>query len=194
MIDTWIAAVMVGEKIVVIGCIVTAPDASVTMRTLSMDRIPQTLGDNVPGECKVFHPIEGSALVGAPTDRAVVYNNVAVLVISVIHYLHRVILCLGFVAHSAADEADNYIARGNPESIILKANSVSGSSLARNRTIGLIDLKLTLQSDDPGDIEDNYPGIILGTCPAVAYIPPPSAPGKALGEPSSSTDGIMKSP
>ena len=67
MVDTGIAAVVVGKKVMVEGCVATAPDASVAVLILGMlAGKPQGLGHSAPLEGEIPVRIERGDLIYRP--------------------------------------------------------------------------------------------------------------------------------
>ncbi len=155
VVQAWIAAVVVGQEVVMVSGIRATPDATVPVIALSVHGGAKALGDNIPGEGKVFHAIERGAFVGTPANGAVVDNNFLERIAVFVHYLHGVVLGLLLVPHPAADETDNDVAGMNPERVILQADTVAGGGLTGNGEISLLDLQLFLKRDGSGHVKNN---------------------------------------
>ena len=158
MVDTGVAAVVVGKEVVVVCGVVSAPDAAVAVISLAMDRYAETLGNDVPGEGEVLHSVEGGTFVGAPGDGAVVDNNAGVAVVGMVHDLDGIVLGLLLIPHAAADETHDDVACTDAEGVVLEADAVSGSALACNGEVSLGDVELLLKGDGAGYVEDDGKG------------------------------------
>ena len=152
MVDARVAAIVMGQEIVVIRRVFSSPDAAVTVGSLLVDGLAQAFRNDIPLEAEVLHPIEGRALIRAPAHRAVVNHYIGVGAVPV-EYLHGIVFRLGLVAHAAADEADYHVARRNLEGIVLQADSIPRSRLSGDGHVSLGDGELAAELDDTGHIE-----------------------------------------
>ena len=144
-----VARVVMQNQIVVERCALATPDTAVAVRALVVHRVAQALAQDAPLHREVLVVVERRTLVGAPRHRAVVQNDV-LLVASP----DGVVLGRFLVAHSEADEADDDVVGADIGRIVLEADAVAGSRLARNGHIAILDAELRLQFDSARHVED----------------------------------------
>ena len=173
MVDTGVAAVVVGQDVVVEGGVLAAPEAAIAVISLRVKfAVLHGLGDQAPLEGEILVAIEGSRLVHAPTHGAVVQDHViqvtapdAVLAVGLAG-------CdVGFrprrlVAQAETDEPDDDVGSLQVHRIVLQADAVARSRLARDGEVALGNLEVGLELDDAGDVEDDGAGPALVHGPA----------------------------
>ena len=162
MVETRVAAVVVGQDIVVVSRVGSAPDTSVAVLPLAVDGVAEPFRQDAPLEREIGHAVEAPAFVGRPAQRAMVYDDVLDVVAARVQ-VHRVVLRLAFISHPAVYETYDDVGRVYPESIVLEAYSLAGSGLSRDGdvTVSALDLQGGLELDDPGYVE-NYGPRTLG--------------------------------
>ena len=155
VVDAGVAAVVMRQEVVVVGGVVAAPDAAITVGALVVDGVAEAFRNDVPLEGEILHPVEGSALVGAPAHGAMVDDDLLVFVVVVAHHLHGVVFRLFLIAHPAADETDDHVAGADAEGVVLQADTVTGGALAGDGQVSPRDVQLLLQGDGAGHVEDD---------------------------------------
>ena len=154
VVDAGIATVVVGEQVVVVGGVLSAPDAAVAVGAFLVDRHAQALRYDVPLEAEVGHTVEGRTFIGTPADGTVVDDDVLVGSVGVGHYLDGVVFRFFLVSHTAADEAHDDVARRDAECVVFQADTVSRGCLAGNGEVAFGDVELLAEFDDAGHVED----------------------------------------
>ena len=82
-------------------------------------------------------------------------DDVALLVARLEIGVHSIIFRLCLVPHSATDKADDDVACRDIESVVLQADTVTGSRLSLNGNVRIVNLQHGLQLNDSRYVEDH---------------------------------------
>ena len=111
-----------------------APVAAVSVCAFLVSAVAQALADDAPLYGDVLASVDGTALVDAPRDGAVVDDDVVMVAGS-----QSVALVVGHlaVAQSEAHEADDDVVCRDDEGIVGHADAVAGRRLSQERLVAL---------------------------------------------------------
>ena len=154
---------VVGQQIVMERGGLSSPDAAVAVCTFFVYGVGQTFADDAPLQGQVTVVVERATLVGAPAQRTVVDDDVAVRLIGI----HGVVAFLHDVgSHTRADKADDDVVGLYIERIVLQADAVARCGLSGDGQIAVAHLERLLQFDDAADGKDDGAGSLLVDGPA----------------------------
>ena len=137
-------------EVVVEACELTAPDASVTMCSLRVPRIGETLGNGTPLHGEIVVVVERSHLVDAPAEGTVVEDDAGLVALpgSI-----RTVIDVLFLSAAYAEETDDVVA-ARLNGVISEGDARRWSSLSENGDV-VTYLEIRLQGDDASHIEDD---------------------------------------
>ena len=149
--QTGCTALVVGDEVVVIGGTAAAPVATVAVSTFRVSGILQALRNDTPLHGEVLTAINRQALIDAPTDRAVVDDDIVV-----IHRSQAVALVFIYMAIAQAEThiTDDDIVAVDGDGIVGHADTVTRSRLSKDGFVGF-DAERLGQEDGSGHIEDD---------------------------------------
>ena len=146
---------MVRQEIMMERSVRTPPYTSVSMVSLYVYGLAETLGDKTILECKIGIAIAADALIGAPRERAVVNDDV----FSVVDR-ERITLHFVLVSHTKTEEPHDDVARFDDHRVSGDTDTITGCCLSCDSEITARYIQLRGQVDGSRDIEDNCPGSI----------------------------------
>ena len=144
VVEARVAAIVVGEEVVMEGGIGTTPNAAVAVIALRVGRALEGLGDDAPLHGEVGVAIEGSALVNAPTHGAMVDHDIVVALT-----LESVVSVGGYpIAQTEAEELDNDILQATEhERIVRQGDAITGSGLSGDGKVAVGRFEYSLEMD-----------------------------------------------
>ena len=128
----------------------TAPDASVTMCSLRVTRIGETLGNGTPLHGEIIVVVERSHLIDAPAEGTVVEDDAGLVALpgSI-----RTVIDVLFLSAAYAEETDDVVA-ARLNGIISEGDARRWSRLSEDGDV-VSKLEVRLQGDDASHIEDD---------------------------------------
>ena len=173
MVDAGVAAVVMGQDVMMERGVLAAPETAITVVPLRMQlAVLHGFRNQAPLEGEVLVSVERGGLVDAPAHGAVVQDHVVqVAAPDAVFAIGLAGLDLrrgprGFVAQAETDETDDDIGSLQVHRIVLEADPVARGRLARDRQVALGNLEVGLQLDDAGHVEDDGAGAGLVHGPA----------------------------
>ena len=128
----------------------TAPDASVTMCSLRVTRIGETLGNGTPLHGEIVVVVERSHLVDAPAEGTVVEDDAGLVALP---GCIRTVIDVLFLSAAYAEETDDVVA-ARLNGVISEGDARRWGSLSEDGDV-VSKLEIRLQGDDASHIEDD---------------------------------------
>ena len=127
---------VMGNQVVMERSSASTPVATISVRTFGVSRVDKTLGNDAPLHRRILVSQYREALVDAPADRAMVYQQILLVetteAVPTVSTIYQHIL----VAQAETHESHNDIAPFDGAGIARHTDTVARSRLSRNRRIG----------------------------------------------------------
>ena len=163
--QSWRAAGMVGNEVVVERGTAAAPVAAVAVSTLGVATVDQALGHETPLHGGILVAENGETLIDGPRDRAVVDDPVLLVEAAETVPAVGTVLQYVLVAETEAHIAHNDVVAIDVAGVVGHADTVAGSRLSGDGGVRG-DAERRLQMDGSRDIEDDGLGSLLLQAPA----------------------------